>query len=82
MLAKTIKFVPLSLSTGLYLSSINFVGPGICLPSFCTDMHNAIRFDSSFECDGFITMIECFVNYELGQDLDVTSVEIMSEFYV
>ena len=82
MLVKTLKFVPLSLSTGLFLSSINLIGPGTVLPGFCTDMHNAIRFDSASECDGFITMVECFMDYELGQDLDVTAVEIMSELYV
>ena len=81
MLAKTLKFVPLSLSTDLYLSSFNIVGPCSYITSFCTDMHNAIRFDSSNECAGFITFIEDFIDFELGQDLDVTAVEIMSELY-
>lgn len=81
MLTKTLKFVLLSLSTNLYLSSIIFVGPGTCFPGFCTDMHSAILFDSFSECEGFIASIEYFIDYELGLDLDVTPVEIMSQLY-
>lgn len=76
MYVKTIKFVPYSEDKQLFLASINYVGPGSLLPGFCTNPYNALRFDSASECDGFITMIECFIDYELGQELDVCGVEL------